>query len=77
MKPGITSYKHLNKVLIQILKKTGKPMTSRGIDDYIFNHYKTNKLHVNAITIGKRLQFLPHVEKIRKRKGVYLYQYSP
>lgn len=73
---GIISYKHLNKVLIKILKKTKKPMTAREIDDYIFNNYRTNKIHVNAIVIAKRLQFLPHVEKISKRRGVYVYQYS-
>jgi hypothetical protein len=76
MAPGITSYKHLNKILIEVLKKINKPMTAREIDDYIFNHYRTNKIHVNAIVIAKRLQFLPHVEKTTKRKGVYVYQYS-
>lgn len=75
MTQGITSYKHLNKVLIEILEEVKKPLTAREIDDYIFNHYKTNKIHINPIVIAKRLQFLPNVEKLEKRRGVYVYQY--
>jgi hypothetical protein len=72
---GITSYKHLNKLLVKILEESKKPLTAREIDDHIFRNYKTNKIHINAIVIAKRLQFLPNVEKLEKRRGVYVYQY--
>ncbi|NMC34821.1 MAG: hypothetical protein GYA36_20565 [Veillonellaceae bacterium] len=72
---GIVSYKHLNEILIQTLKELKRPMTAKEIDNYIFNNYKTNKIHTNAIVIGKRLQFLPHIQRLGKKKGVYVYQY--
>lgn len=72
---GIRSYKHLNKILVDVLRIADRPMTAKEIEDYIINHYKTKKVNLSSILIAKRLQFLPHVERVGKHKGAHVYKF--
>lgn len=72
---GIKSYKHLNKVIIQVLAEQDREMAAREIFDYISNHYKTNKVRINSVRIAKRLRGRDNVQVRYGKDGLCYYRY--
>jgi hypothetical protein len=73
---GITSYKHLNKILVEIVKEAENPISSSSINDYLFNHYKTSKLNISSYAISQRLKGHPEIISTRTKRGFLLYSYK-
>ena len=70
---GIQSYKHLDEIILTILKKSEKPLSAAQINDKILNTYRTGKIHLSARSISKRLRGVAHIETTIARP--YLYRY--
>lgn len=73
-KPGIKSYKHLNEVIIEVLKNSEKALSAAQIANTIEDHYKTKKVFVKSLSIAKRCQGHPNVKREKKPRG-YVYSY--
>jgi predicted Zn-ribbon and HTH transcriptional regulator len=75
-KPGIKGYKHLNDVMINILKESEEPLSAAQIVGVIENNYRTKKVFVKSLSIAKRLQGYPGVKRILGKRGHFLYSYE-
>lgn len=73
---GITSYKHLNEVIIMILKEDGGEMYAHEINDLILKRYRVGKVRINPLKIAKRLVGIPEVEVSYGGKGLFVYRYN-
>lgn len=73
---GIKSYKHLNEVIVIILKESEREMAAREIYDYIITHYKTDKVRLNGVKIAKRLRGKKNVEIRYGKDGLCHYIYK-
>jgi hypothetical protein len=74
-KPGVVSYAHLNELIIQILRDSGRDMTAQEIANYIEEHYKTKKVLVKSLSVAKRMQGHPNVSRVKQKRGYFLYRY--
>jgi len=73
MKPGIKSYVHLNEVIFTILKESGEELSASRINDMILTRYQTNKIHLSARSISKRLRGINQIECREGRPYQYKY----
>ncbi len=73
---GITSYSHLDKVIIDYLKKQSESVSARQIYDFVTRDYSTNKVRINVLKIAKRLQKNKNVKVVKRKKGICYYQYN-
>ena len=71
---GIQSYKHLDEIVLKIMKKSDKELTAAQINDKILNTYRTGKIHLSARSISKRLRGVPHVKTVVARPYRYSYE---
>ena len=75
-KPGIRSYKELMEIILKTLRDKDEEMTAQQISSYIIEHYKNNKnLSVGSLSIAKRIQGHPHVQKVGSKRGYSIYRY--
>jgi hypothetical protein len=75
---GIRSYKHLNEVIVIVLKNNSeREMTAREIHHHILNRYNTGKVRINGVKIAKRLRGRDHVSIRHGKDGLCHYQYIP
>jgi hypothetical protein len=83
---GITSYKHLNEVILDVLKVRYKDnldnerkqeMAAREIQDRIVSNYKTDKVRINGVKIAKRLKGRDNVSIRYGKDGLCYYRYCP
>ena len=72
-KEGIKSYKHLNTIIIDILKKSSCPMSAAQIANVIEDNYKTKKIFVKSLSIAKRCQGVKQIKRSKKSRGHYIY----
>ena len=75
-KKGITSYKHLNKIIMETLKNSDKKMSASQINDYICTNFKTSKIKISSKSIGKRVVLIPQISSEYNSKGIYYYKYD-
>lgn len=73
---GITSYKHLNEIILTILRNSDREMTACEINDIILNNYKVSKVRINPLKIAKRLRGVDTVDAQYGKKGLFLYKYN-
>jgi hypothetical protein len=72
---GIVSYKHLNQIIIEVLKNTDDELTAAEINDIILNKYKVGKIRVNPLRIAKRIKGNKNIESRYGPKGLFVYRH--
>lgn len=72
---GIRSYKHLNQIILEIVKESKKDIRASEINSMIMSRYKTDKIRVNPLKIGKRLQTMSEIESEYRPEGIHYYRY--
>ena len=74
MKPGIKSYNHLNEIIVELIKESGRELSASQINDMILNRYRVGKIHMSARSISKRLRGVDEIECTVGRP--YLYRHT-
>lgn len=72
---GLVSYKHLNRVALEVLKDSDKKMSANQIYEKICSNFNTNKLRITPMRIAKRLSAMPQVSVSRSKRGINFYKY--
>lgn len=73
---GITSYDHLDELLLEYMKNIDKEVTAKDIYEHITKTYKTNKIRLNVLKIAKRLKRYKEIKIIYRKRGICYYIYQ-